>query len=75
MVIPENVNYIEFYKAATAKGIKVQSRFPRVYVGHRNSRKDICFQVIVKGKQHKTFPLTKEGELAAHRYAVREIEA
>lgn len=70
MTFPENINYGEFYRQATSKGIKVTSRYAGVYVavGHQ---KDLlfCAQIREKGKTITLghFPFDKYGEIMAHR--------
>lgn len=70
MTFPDNVDYGAFYRQATAKGIKMTSKYAGVYVaiGHQ---KDLffCSQIREKGKTVTlgTFPFDKYGELMAHR--------
>lgn len=70
MTFPENVDYGAFYRQATAKGIKVKSKYAGVYVASLRRRDVIFTACIRKDGKHIAlgyFPLNKHGELMAHR--------
>ena len=74
MNIPEGVNFIEFYKAAQAKGVQISSRYNGVCAGKTNRGRDVCWRAIwmINGvSKSKKFPFTKHGELAAHQYYMK----
>ena len=66
MLIPEGVNFIDFYIAAKKKNIMIQSKFRGVCVGDING--NIVWRVYIMRNGKKTskrFPFTKEGEILA----------
>ena len=69
MNFPDNVDYGTFYRQAKSKGIKISSKYAGVFV--TNSRGRVYFTTSVGGSKERVnlgcFPLTKQGELKAHR--------
>ena len=68
MVIPEHLNYLEFYHACREQGVNVESRFEGVNVFlscEKKPRWKVQFQRDYNYVYLGTFPFTKEGEEAA----------
>ena len=79
MIIPDGVNYTDFYNKCKEKGIKITSRYQEVCLitsnfntlARKGEYREIVYWRITfknnKGKMvQKNFPFTREGERAAY---------
>lgn len=74
MIIPSGVNFIEFYKAAKAKGILIKSRYKGVCVGTANKDNDITWKLQLQKNgviTNKHYPFTEQGELQSAQHYQR----
>lgn len=78
MIIPEGVNYLQFYAQAKMKGIRITSRFRGVHFNLNGRSKSPSWLVMCRSKGKDNFlgrfPFTAEGEIQAGQKYQRFLE-